>query len=145
MRTNDFAGWMALQRPFPGVAEQMRRIREQALGVAVATTKDAHSAERLLETVGVENVQVYGREVSLDKADHMRAISTQFKVPTSRIVFVEDLLENLLPLMPMGVLPVLADWGYNTAAERARAESLGVTVASVPTLANRVLTCSRDR
>lgn len=139
MRDEDFAGWMALQGPYPGIAEQIERLRDGALGVAIATTKDAPSAVRLLETIGIHGLTIYGREVSLDKADHMRAVQRQFGVPPQQIVFADDLLENLLPLAPMGIRPVLPDWGYNTPAERARARTFGVVVISLPTMAEHIL------
>jgi phosphoglycolate phosphatase-like HAD superfamily hydrolase len=139
MRDNDFAAWMALQRPFPGVAEEIERLRREVSAVTIATTKDAPSARRLLESIGISGVPIFGREVSLDKADHMRAMAAQYQVGTKDIVFVDDLLENLLPLRELGVRLVLAGWGYNTSAERARAAAVGVAVAPLNGLADTVL------
>lgn len=138
MRDGDFAYWCSLQRPFPGVVEQIDRLRREARGVAVATTKDAPSARALLAHAGIHDLPVYGREVSLDKNDHMRAIQAHYGVQGSDMAFVEDLLENLHNVAAQGIKLVLADWGYNTPAERARARAEGVAVVSLHDFAARV-------
>lgn len=135
MRKTDFAKWCGLQRPFPGVVEQIAQMRVEALGVAVATTKDTDSARALLEYAGIRGLTIFGREVSLDKRVHMQAIAAQFGVPMPHLAFVEDLLENLLHVRDLGVRLVLADWGYNTADERRRALDDGVTVVSLDSFA----------
>lgn len=138
MRDSDFEYWCSLQRPFPGVVEQIETLRREALGVAVATTKDASSARALLEHAGLHEMPIYGREVSLDKNDHMRAIQTHYGVQGSDMAFVEDLLENLHNVAAHGMKLVLADWGYNTPADRERARAAGITVVSLTDFAARV-------
>ena len=134
MRDEQLEAWLGLQRAFDGVPAIVERLRAQVRGLAIATTKDAVSARLLLESAGITGLSIYGREVSLDKADHMRAIAAEHGVETSAITFVDDLLENLLPLRSLGVDLVLADWGYNTPAEHQRARDLGVRVAALDTL-----------
>ena len=138
MRTQDFDHWCSLQRPFPGVVEQIDALRREARGVAVATTKDAPSATALLENAGIHDLPVYGREVSLDKNDHMRAIQAHYGVEAANTAFVEDLLENLRHVAAQGMKLVLADWGYNTPAERERARAEGIAVVSLQDFAARV-------
>lgn len=130
-RENDREGWLALQQPFPGVTAQVTRLRESARGVAIATTKDTASVRALLDMAGLDGIPVFGREVSLDKRDHMRAIARTFDVPLDQVAFVDDLLENLLPLAPLGVRLGLAGWGYNTPEERERAAVAGVPVLTL--------------
>jgi phosphoglycolate phosphatase-like HAD superfamily hydrolase len=139
MREHDRERWLALQRAFEGVPALVEALRRQVKGLAIATTKDAGSARLLLESAGVTGVSIYGREVSLNKADHMRAIAQEFGVPLEAITFVDDLLENLVPLRALGVDLVLAGWGYNTPAEHQRARSLGVRVASLDSLYEQLL------
>lgn len=138
MLTEDFGRWSALQRPYPGVIQQLALLRDESRGIAVATTKDADSARKLLTRAGIHDVPIYGREVSLDKRDHMQAVSAHFGVPTPSLAFVEDLLENLLGVAELSVRLVLADWGYNTPAERSRAQAEGVAVVSLDTLYMRL-------
>ncbi len=138
MRDDDTERWLALQRPFPGVVEQVSELTSEARAVAVATTKDAPSATLLLEHAGVRGICVYGREVSLDKRVHLRAIGEHFGVAMADMVFVEDLLENLRGVSELGVHRVLADWGYNTASERAAALLEGVAVVSLADFADRL-------
>jgi phosphoglycolate phosphatase-like HAD superfamily hydrolase len=131
MRDADFEGWCALQGAFPGVVEQIGAIRQEALGIAVATTKDAASARALLAHAGIRDLPIYGREVSLDKRVHLGAIREHYGVEMGSLAFVEDLLENLRAVADLGLHLVLADWGYNTPAERERARAEGVTVVSM--------------
>jgi phosphoglycolate phosphatase-like HAD superfamily hydrolase len=138
MRLHDFEAWMALQRPYPGIVEALGQLRAQVLGMAVATTKDAASAEALLNAAGIHGLQIFGREVSLDKRDHMRAIAAQFGVDMHHVTFVDDLLENLQPLRPLGVVVALAGWGYNTPAEQQRARDEGVPVLDLERFAAEV-------
>lgn len=138
MRDSNFEYWCSLQRPFPGVVEQIDMLRREARGVAVATTKDAPSAQILLEHAGLRDLPVYGREVSLDKNDHMRAIQAHYGVQATDMAFVEDLLENLHNVAAQGIKLVLADWGYNTPTERERARAEGVAVVSLRDFAARV-------
>ena len=144
MRTHAFERWCALQRPFPGVVDQINALRAEAKGVAVATTKDAPSALALLAHAGIDGLPVYGREVSLDKNDHMRAIQAEFGVTGHDMAFVEDLLENLRNVAAQGLRLVLADWGYNTAAERDQARAEGITVVSLNDFAARMRTLWSD-
>ena len=139
MREHDREAWLALQQPFPGVTAQVARLRESARGVAIATTKDTASARTLLKMAGLDGIPVFGREVSLDKRDHMRAIARTFDVPLDHVAFVDDLLENLLPLAPLGVSLGLAGWGYNTPEERKRATDAGVPVLTLDRFADGVL------
>lgn len=138
MRDTDREAWLSLQRPYPGVVEQVKQMQATVRGVAIATTKDAESARALLELAGLGDLPIFGREVSLDKRDHMRAIARTFDIPVGRIAFVDDLLENLLPLAPLGVSLGLAGWGYNTPEEQRRAETLGIPVMALDTLARQV-------
>lgn len=134
MRNEDRQAWTALQGAFDGMPALVARMREQVHGVAIATTKDALSARVLLESAQLGDLTIYGREVSLDKADHMRTMARSFGVPLDAITFVDDLVENLAPLRSLGVDLVLAGWGYNTPAEHERARSLGIRVAELDTL-----------
>lgn len=138
MRRDDFDAWCALQRPFAGMIAHLETMRREARGVAVATTKDAPSAQALLEAAGIHDLPVYGREVSLDKNDHLRAIMGRYNVAAPAVAFIEDLLENLHNVAPLGVRLVLADWGYNTPTDRARASAEGVEVVSLENLTERL-------
>ena len=139
MRQHQFQEWLSLQRPFPGMVETLCAFQQQGAALAIATTKDAPSARSLLESAGLHGIPVFGRETSLNKVDHMKAIAKRFHTDTGRIVFVDDLLENLLPLRPLKVHLVLADWGYNTPGERVAAQNEGIPVASLDSFASMMM------
>lgn len=138
MRTTDFERWCALQGPYPGVIAQIGEMLAEARGVAIATTKDTPSAQALLAHAGIPDLPIYGREISLDKRDHMHAIAAHYGVALDAMCFTEDLLENLMHVANLGVKLALADWGYNTPQERARATAEGIAVVTLDSFARQL-------
>jgi phosphoglycolate phosphatase-like HAD superfamily hydrolase len=120
-------GWLSLQNPYPGVLEQLPEIRTNFLDLVICTTKDTKSINMLLEDAG-QSYTVYGREFSTFKPDQMKRISEVYSVSPARILFIDDLLENLIPVKQEGVNTFLADWGYNNPGEYAKAEESGIII-----------------
>jgi hypothetical protein len=51
------------------------------------------------------------------------------------ITFVDDKLNHLEKVRPLGVRPVLATWGYNTPREHRLARERGIPIATLTTAA----------
>lgn len=126
-RDADPAAWMALQRPYPGMVEEMPRLQEAFAGVVIATTKDEASARLLLESRGL-HLPILGKEFSRDKADQIRHLAKNASLPCERVVFIDDLVENLEPVAATGASTALAKWGYNVPAEHEEARRKGYPV-----------------
>jgi hypothetical protein len=52
-------------------------------------------------------------------------------VPFEDITFVDDKLNHLIRVAPLGVRPVLAGWGHNTEREHSQARSRGFAIATL--------------
>ena len=129
-RDEDFAAWASWQGPYPQVIRLLDRWESSFEGTALATTKDAASAHALLKSAG-RDWPIFGKEFSVEKNLQMAAIAEQFKVRMDEILFVDDLLENLQQVSPLGALAALASWGYNTPESRQEAQNLGYSVVTV--------------
>ncbi len=58
----DRGAWLALHRPFPGLAERLSALAAEGADWLVLTTKGAAFARELLEGFGMEPLQVFGHE-----------------------------------------------------------------------------------
>jgi phosphoglycolate phosphatase-like HAD superfamily hydrolase len=139
LRARDPDGWLALHLPFPGLAEQLLQHREHTLP-AVATAKDAHSVQLLLEHLGYDSVfdreLILDKETGVEKTHHLRALRERTGAEFPDMTFVDDKVNHLLRVAELGVRPVLAGWGFNTEREHDLARQLGFEVADLSTAEN---------
>lgn|GEM_PF-841761 len=133
IRDTDPALWASWQQPYPELLEVLEKWEEQFSGLALATTKDTASAQALLNSTG-RYWPVFGKEFSEHKADQIQGISQHFKVSPSKVLFIDDLLENLHQVKPTGASTALADWGYNLQDAWAQAQDEGFRVVSLKEL-----------
>jgi len=125
--------WVSWQRPYPEMMRVLQEWEDKFLGVALATTKDTGSAQKLLASVG-RSWPVFGKEFSEHKADQLYGIGQHFRVDPTHILFLDDLLENLEQVRPTKAQTALADWGYNLEESRAQALHQGHRVVSLDEL-----------
>jgi phosphoglycolate phosphatase-like HAD superfamily hydrolase len=132
----DREGWLRLLPPFAPLLELLRR-RAGAAVYAIATAKDAATVARLLERYGVADLfdprWILDKEIGSEKRLHLRALADGLGVALSDITFVDDKLNHLEAVRPLGVRCALAGWGYNGERERLQAGAAGIPVC---TLAN---------
>lgn len=129
MQGENLSGWLSLQGPYQDVLEQLPRLREEFMDLAICSTKDRNTINLLLGRYGQE-YSVYGREFSRRKDEQMMALAEEKGVSPSRIIFIDDIFENLLQARNAGVIGVIADWGYNSPAQHRSAEKIGFPVIS---------------
>lgn len=127
-RDSDRQRWHSFQRPYEAVLEAVSQHLDRLTGVALATTKDTVSAGALLASTPLAKIPIYGREFSENKAEQAKAILERFEAEPSEALFLDDLIENLEQVSPLGVPCALASWGYNTSEARSRAGVLGYPV-----------------
>ncbi|NJK68350.1 MAG: HAD family hydrolase [Microcoleus sp. CSU_2_2] len=119
----DLAGWLSLHRFYPGVTESLHKLQESLVKVAIVTTKEGRFVRGLLQLAGVQmpSELIFGKEYNKPKHQILREFMTAAG-NDSRIWFVEDRLKTLLSVKQQPDLSAvrlfLADWGYNTLAER---------------------------
>jgi phosphoglycolate phosphatase-like HAD superfamily hydrolase len=124
----DREAWLASQPAYPGVAEAVRGWLADGQLIYVITTKQARFASLLLEHYGIALPE--GRLLALEagpKTDSLARLSGEHGIEARDMWFVEDRLATLERAAAVpgldGLGLFLADWGYNTEGERARARS----------------------
>ncbi len=121
----DLAGWLQLQSCYPGTIEKLLGLPDHIQPVII-TTKDGRFTRQLLEGQKVQLPvdAIFGKESQQSKADTLRQLLTS---QPAQIWFVEDRLPTLQTISHQpdldSVQLFLADWGYNTPAERAAAQN----------------------
>lgn len=124
----DIGSWLAEHRFYPGVCDRLKRILQTEVQVAIISTKEGRFIRQLLEQQGIDltDLQIYGKEVKRPKGDILLELMMVFD-ENAMFWFVEDRLKTLQGIQQRpelaGVQLFLADWGYNTAQERAEANA----------------------
>jgi hypothetical protein len=120
---NNVDQWLGLQRCYEGTVQRLLAL-PTAITPMIITTKDGRFTRQMLESQGIKLPAdaIFGKEMRRSKADSLREL-----LPTAdKIWFVEDRLPTLEKIATLPDLQhvqlFLADWGYNTAAEREAAQ-----------------------
>jgi phosphoglycolate phosphatase-like HAD superfamily hydrolase len=127
----DPAAWHRLMGPYPGVTELLRRCAGDVL-LAIATSKDRRSVGKLLEAYGIADLfpegSVLDKETGVSKRAHLEHLHRLFGVSYTETTFVDDKVNHLDAVAPLGVRCGLAAWGYNGEREVALARARGYLV-----------------
>lgn len=139
MQLRDENAWYALQKDFPGVVKSLNRLAEK-FKVVIGTTKDRASTSKLLKFYGanIGEEDIVSKEIFDDKTKQMKYISIKYDVPLENLVFIDDMLEQLRPVVGIGVRPVMADWGYSTKAQKEIAIKEGIPLVGQENLAGQI-------
>jgi len=136
LRGSDPDTWLALHDHYPTLSELLGRHSERAR-LAIATAKDAVSVRLLLRAFGIDDLfpgeAIADKETGIHKTDHLGVLRDRFGTAFEEMIFVDDKVNHLLKVAPLGVRPVLAAWGFNTPREHAEARRLGYEVATLDT------------
>jgi phosphoglycolate phosphatase-like HAD superfamily hydrolase len=126
--------WLRLQPPYQGMPELLGR-HATSVELAVATAKDRSSVRRLLDHSSMLGLfrddLVLDKETGVLKTAHLVLIHERTGVPFPEITFVDDKVNHLHAVAPLGMRPVLASWGYNGERERSLARSFGYLVCTL--------------
>jgi phosphoglycolate phosphatase-like HAD superfamily hydrolase len=137
LRADHLESWLALHAGYPPFPAFLERAAARCQP-AVATARDAASLNVLLVHLGVAALipqrSRLDKETGVHKTDHLTALARLLGVPFDQITFVDDKVNHLERVAPLGVRPVLAGWGHNTPREHARATALGFAVAQLDAL-----------
>jgi phosphoglycolate phosphatase-like HAD superfamily hydrolase len=137
----DPAGWTALMQPYPGLPELLRARASEVL-LAIATAKDRRSVASLLKSYGLGDLfpegRVLDKEAGVGKAEHLAHLHSHFDVPYREMAFLEDKVNHLDAVAPLGVRCALAAWGYNGERERRHAHARGYLVCTLEDVEERL-------
>ena len=122
---------MGPYRPFVELLQ--RRAGETLL--AIATSKDRRSVRALLRAYGVDGLfaedRVLDKETGVSKVAHLEHLHRQLDVPYAEMIFVDDKVNHLDAVAPLGTRCALAAWGYNGSREVAHALERGYLVCTL--------------
>ncbi|MBD2106337.1 HAD family hydrolase [Nodosilinea sp. FACHB-13] len=142
----DVEDWLSYQRFYPGVIDRLQQAIAAGVELVIVSTKEGRFIQQLLAKSGVvlpgngplgpEPIhRILGKEVKRPKYETLRQIKAV--QPGANLWFVEDRVNALQAVQAQPDLGdvglFLADWGYNTAADRAiplRGHSMNATPAS---------------
>lgn len=137
----DLDSWLGLHRFYPGAVARLQGLL--AVGgpqTYIVTTKEGRFARQLLAREGLEFAgdRIIGKEIRQPKPQTLEQIITAAGVEPAQVWFVEDRLKTLqltaqAPALD-GIGLFLADWGYNTARDRAAAIA-PIRLLNLPTFA----------
>jgi phosphoglycolate phosphatase-like HAD superfamily hydrolase len=135
-RRENEGDWLALHRAYEGFIDLLRR-HADATSLAIVTAKDKNSVRRLLDHMGIGGLfpleRTFDKDTGRHKTSHLRAYSEQTALPLEAITFVDDKVNHLQGVAPLGVRCVLAGWGYNSTREWRIAERENFPVATLET------------
>ncbi|MEH1942341.1 MAG: HAD family hydrolase [Nostoc sp.] len=127
--TSDLDGWLSLHRFYPGVIEKIKLTLESGVKLYIVTTKEGRFVQQLLQQEGVNfpTTSIIGKEVKRPKYEILRGLIQAADKNLVSLWFVEDRLKTLHLVQQQADLEdvklFLADWGYNTQAEREAAQN----------------------
>lgn len=128
---DDLNHWLSQHRFYPGVIEKLQQTLQTSTRIVIISTKEKRFILELLRQSGVElpDSQIFGKDMKQPKAQTLRDLIRFHSADGARpfhIWFVEDRFKTLRTVQPQfdptEISLFLADWGYNTAAERQAAQ-----------------------
>ena len=129
MIAEDEAAWLCWNRFYPGLREiLLAAIARHAL--FIITTKQERFVMLLCRDNGIElpAERVFGLEQGLSKPEVLKALRARPEWNGAAFHFIEDRLETLVDVIGEPALAAvklyLADWGYNTPAQRKEAAEI---------------------
>jgi phosphoglycolate phosphatase-like HAD superfamily hydrolase len=130
----DPEAWFELMGPYTALLPILHR-RSGGAGLAIATAKDGRSVAKLLVRYGLRELfppeHVLDKETGAHKTAHLRVLSERFRVPFDQITFIDDKVNHLDRVAPLGVRCGLAAWGYNGDREAIQAQERGYLVLTL--------------
>jgi len=137
----DREGWLRQMGPYPGLVPLLRRVAGR-VELAIATAKDRRTVRVLLREYGLDALfpegRVLDKETGVSKAQHVEHLRRELGVAFAEITFVDDKLNHLDAVAPLGARCVLARWGYNGPREHALAARRGYPVCSLADFEARI-------
>lgn len=126
----DEAAWITSNPLFTGIAEKLKTLEQNDW--FIITTKQERFVKHILQSnnIYLDSSRIYGLDRKLDK----QTVLKQLKMwhPERPVTFIEDRLPTLLAVLKnpnlQKIKVQLADWGYNTAAERKVAQDRKIEV-----------------
>ncbi len=139
LQKNNPEVWAELLPPFPCIPEAVRRLCKYFLP-AIATSKDVHSVNILLNKYGIADLfsseNILDKDFASTKREYMIKLRQLHNLDFTDIYFIDDKVSHLLKVKDLGVHSFLATWGFNTEREHKAAEEHGINLLDLEDLTN---------
>jgi phosphoglycolate phosphatase-like HAD superfamily hydrolase len=118
----DVDDWLSYHRFYPGVLPRLQQAIDDGINLIIISTKEGRFIQQLLAQQGLTltSERILGKEIKQPKYETLSQLKAAHAAPV--IWFVEDRLKALQAVQRQpdlnDVQLFLADWGYNTAADR---------------------------
>ncbi len=128
LAAEDPVAWHRLIEPYPGILSLLRRRTGDAV-LTIATAKDRGSVGKLLAAYGIADLfpegTVLDKDTGVSKRSHLEHFQRVHGFGFDELTFVDDKVNHLDTVAPLGVRCGLAAWGYNGEREAALARAAG--------------------
>jgi phosphoglycolate phosphatase-like HAD superfamily hydrolase len=135
--------WERLMGPYRDFVALLQG-RPASVELAVATAKDRRSVVRLLERYGLSqhlrDDLLLDKEVGVSKLSHLELLARRTGADLSSITFLDDKVNHLDSVSPLGVRCCLATWGYNGDREHKLAREKGYLLCDLDNARTQLFT-----
>jgi phosphoglycolate phosphatase-like HAD superfamily hydrolase len=119
--------WVRLNPLFPGIKELLLTYNDKT-HLTIVTTKQTCYVHMILEPnqIHLPPENVHQAAGDLTKSDILEQIMNEKRLGAEACHFVDDQVDTLLKVQPLGIHCYLAVWGYNDDSQAALAEKHGI-------------------
>ncbi|MEB2344776.1 MAG: hypothetical protein OZ948_08550 [Deltaproteobacteria bacterium] len=134
LSVSDREAWLAMLAPYPRLLAILRR-RAGSCAYAIASAKDRRSVGILLGHYGIADLfapeLIVDKEAGITKDAHLLHLAHLRGLDPAEITFLDDKVNHLDVVAPLGVRCGLAAWGYNGPREYRLARAHGHLVCTL--------------
>jgi len=131
--------WISLQGPYPGMIEELWKIKNTFQDIVICSNKDKRSIEMLLGKYGF-SCDIYSREYSTYKPEQIKKLCQDRNISYDKIIFIDDMTENLLDLRKIGINVTMTSWGYNSKEDQKKMAHKGIMIIKQGDLCRQLIT-----
>ena len=118
----DFKSWLKLTLPYKKMINNIKKLGNAKI-LILSTRDDISIAYTLKEfDIDIKKEDIIGNDFGINKKENIIRISKKYKTRFKDILFVDDLLVQLLPIKELGVNCFLATWRRRSIADIRKAK-----------------------
>ena len=122
----DFQSWLGLILPYKKIINNIKKLSNAK--ILILSTRDNISIIYTLKEFGIniKKEDIIGNDFGVNKKENMARIIKEYRTKPEDIVFIDDLLVQLLPIKKLGVNCFLATWRRRSIADIKKAKKEGI-------------------
>jgi len=128
----DYRTWYNLEPPYPEIIKSAKKLLEDGIKIVIATSNRRKAIMKSFtpEFFGffIEPKDILDKRFGEDKSNQMKYITESYKVYFKDIYFVDDQVNHLIKVKPLGVNVFLAGWSYATKAQKEEAKRKNIPI-----------------